>query len=912
MRIEDLHIDGFGILNDMSLGPLPSGLSVIRGDNEAGKTTLLAFVRHILFGFPDGRSNENQYPPLRGGKHGGRIKVMTDGGDPYVIERRPGKGAGNVKLTMPDGRTGDDSVLQQLLGFASRELFLNVFAFSLSELQRFESLDDDAVKGAIYSAGMGTGSVSLPEIDSDLENEMGDVFKPRGRKPVMNEVLKELETVEKGLRQRGDNVEEFDRLHGELAELDERIKSLQSRKNQAQERRDRAGKLVDAWEDWVELCSCRDELEQLPEMESFPAQGLERLERAEQQEESVQEALRELEDEQKSHEQKLESLDVDEDVIERADRIAALQRGRDQYDSAVRELPRREQELKEARERLEQDLKELGPQWDVQKLEEFDSSVGQRDTVREFRDRLRNAESDVSAARNLPDLQKEWGRELFPVWPAWAIVVLGLVLGAVLGATVDWIAGVAVALVLGGGGAGAYLAFRNQQAHLEERQQEQARERLERAEEKLSAVQDEWAEWLDSAGLQEDVSPESALELMSLIGQCREQHSTAEGLEERIEQMQDDVEDYRRRAREVAEECGLEPSEDQDAGHLVDTLADRLEQAREDRVARQNLEERLEELERKLEGQQKKLEDVQSRKADLLAEAGAENGEEFRRLAETWKRRQELEDEVKDRERALARIAGPGDRVEALKKDLDGTDRDEQARLKEEAQRELDELNQELEEALDTRGRLREQRESLESEEDSVELRMRRQSLLSSLEENAERWSVLAVARALLAEAKDRYEKERQPAVIQSASRSFELITEGRYPRIVAPPGEATLDVLDRRENRKSMEDLSRGTREQLYLAVRLGLIREFAQRQEPLPVVMDDVFVNFDPGRARAAMKAVLDLAEEQQVLLFTCHPQTCKLAHSEESSTEIFHLENGELASGPDEAGWARSPRS
>jgi len=905
MRIEDLHVDGFGIVNDLSLGPLPPGLAVIRGDNEAGKTTLLAFVRHILFGFPDGRSNENQYPPLRGGKHGGRIKVVTDSEDPYVIERRPGKGAGNVKLTMPDGRTGDESVLQQLLGFASRELFLNVFAFSLSELQRFESLDDDAVKGAIYSAGMGTGSVSLPEIDSDLDKEMGDIFKPRGRKPVMNELLKELEGVEKDLRQRGDNVEEFDRLHGELEELDERIKSLQRRQKEAQEHRDRAAKLVNAWEDWVELCSCLDELDELPEKESFPAQALERLERAEQQEESVQEALRELEDEKENHEQKLEALDVDESVLEHADRIAALQRGRDQYDSAVREIPRREQELKEARDRLEHDLKELGPEWDVKKLKEFDTSVQQRDTVRDFRNRLRKAESEVTAAQNLPDFQKERGRELLPLWPAWAAGALGLVLGVVLGATVNWIAGAAVAVVLGGGGAAAYLAFRNQQAQLEEREQEQARERLERAQQKLSDVEGEWSEWLNSAGLREDVSPESALELMSLIGQCREQHNTAQGLEERIEQMKEGAEDYRRRAREVAEECGLEPSDEQDAGHLVDTLAERLEQAREDRVARQNLEERLEELERKLEGQGKKLEDVQSRKQDLLDEAGAEDAEEFRRLAETWKRRQELEDEVKDRERALARIAGPGDRVQALKQELDETDRDEQARLKEDAQRELDELNQELEEALDTRGRLREQRESLESEEDSVELRMHRESLLSSLEEHAHRWSVLAVARALLAEAKDRYEKERQPAVIQSASRSFELITEGRYPCIVAPPGEATLDVLDSRENRKSMDDLSRGTREQLYFAVRLGLIREFSQRQEPLPVVMDDVFVNFDPGRARAAMKAVLDLAEDQQVLLFTCHPQTCDLALSEESSTPVFHLEDGEVASVPEETG-------
>ena len=40
---------------------------------------------------------------------------------------------------------------------------------------------------------------------------------------------------------------------------------------------------------------------------------------------------------------------------------------------------------------------------------------------------------------------------------------------------------------------------------------------------------------------------------------------------------------------------------------------------------------------------------------------------------------------------------------------------------------------------------------------------------------------------------------------------------------------------------------MSRGTREQLYLAMRFGLIEEYEARSEPLPIIMDDVFVNFD-----------------------------------------------------------------
>ena len=54
MRITGLHIDGFGRFTDRSFGPLERPVAVFYGPNEAGKTTLLEFIRRVLFGFPDG------------------------------------------------------------------------------------------------------------------------------------------------------------------------------------------------------------------------------------------------------------------------------------------------------------------------------------------------------------------------------------------------------------------------------------------------------------------------------------------------------------------------------------------------------------------------------------------------------------------------------------------------------------------------------------------------------------------------------------------------------------------------------------------------------------------------------------------------------------------------------------------
>ena len=88
------------------------------------------------------------------------------------------------------------------------------------------------------------------------------------------------------------------------------------------------------------------------------------------------------------------------------------------------------------------------------------------------------------------------------------------------------------------------------------------------------------------------------------------------------------------------------------------------------------------------------------------------------------------------------------------------------------------------------------------------------------------------------------------------------------------------LRVDDARGTRLAVDKLSRGTREQLFLALRLALASSFARRGVSLPLVLDDVLVNFDVGRAKAAAAVLRDFAESgHQVLVFTCHEHIAKL---------------------------------
>src|SRR5262245_20107798 len=143
MKIESIHIEGFGVWNDHNWGDLSPGLNVFHGPNETGKSTLMAFIRSVLFGF-DRRGQARRYEPLNGGTHGGWLDVRVDSGA-VRIERKAGRHVRGT-VTIYDGETtGADPELEKLLAGMTRTLYHNVFAFGLEELEQFHTLQDNEI-----------------------------------------------------------------------------------------------------------------------------------------------------------------------------------------------------------------------------------------------------------------------------------------------------------------------------------------------------------------------------------------------------------------------------------------------------------------------------------------------------------------------------------------------------------------------------------------------------------------------------------------------------------------------------------------------------------------------------------------------------------------------------------------------
>jgi outer membrane biosynthesis protein TonB len=143
------------------------------------------------------------------------------------------------------------------------------------------------------------------------------------------------------------------------------------------------------------------------------------------------------------------------------------------------------------------------------------------------------------------------------------------------------------------------------------------------------------------------------------------------------------------------------------------------------------------------------------------------------------------------------------------------------------------------------------------------------------------RWQILGMASILMEEVCRTFERERQPETLREASSFLNQLTDGKYTRIWTPLGTNKLKI-DGDGKSLPLEVLSRGTREAVFIALRLSLAAAYARRGVMLPLVLDDVLVNFDGDRAVHAARTLRTFAElGHQVMMFTCHEHIVDIFH-------------------------------
>lgn len=772
MRIRNIHIDGFGVWNDKSWGPLGPGLNVFHGPNETGKSTLMAFIRSMFFGF-EKRGSPRRYEPVNGGTHGGRMELLV--GDTVLrVERKQGRHVRGIVSVYTGDAAGDESALDRLLGGTTKTLYHNVFAFGLEELEQFHTLQESEIATHISGAGLGIGASRWASVQKDLEERQSALFLPRGQNSTINVAFKELELVRDDLDRTEHQPHDYLTAHEERTKLAAELSGLEEKVTEVSRKIQHYAKRVKNRPYIERRNKIESRLKELPAVDTFPEGGIERL-----------------------------------TLLQGQRQILLEERSRNQQEAEARRLDRLKLHVDEdecaRRAQIIESLRTLSPRVDAARRV-YIAGLERRDAVAQEKRALEAALVNV-----VPPSSLAFSIFIILIW----VGVLGL---AIADRTYP-AAGLGVVSVL------AMIWYRS---------------RLKRSASQGRQIADCSAR-LDAC----------EKELRKTEAEARDIESDIRKLTGKNEIMQVDIDE---RVAELDRLLKLSAQ-----ARTIDEAAARGE-ADLARIAQQ-------------------IRDIETSIGALLSEAGASTEVEFLERAELFKQRRQLISE-------LEKIP-----VEAETAMLFDMRADEEAAFQA-AQAELAELEQRLLQARHETGRVEERITMMEKSEERSRALSRQETILARIDEAAEQWAVITLCRALLDETRKIYETERQPEVLRQASSFFSVMTEGRYSRVIAPLDGGEIQVERADGVRLSPQLLSRGTAEQLYLSMRFALVREYANHVDPLPVVFDDIFVNFDPNRSRTSLRALRELCATHQVLLFTCHPHLVQQVQETVPEAKIFSL--------------------
>jgi len=205
------------------------------------------------------------------------------------------------------------------------------------------------------------------------------------------------------------------------------------------------------------------------------------------------------------------------------------------------------------------------------------------------------------------------------------------------------------------------------------------------------------------------------------------------------------------------------------------------------------------------------------------------------------------------------------------------------------AQQQLEELKTYKEEKLNLKKEAEFQKRELESFEGLNDLKVERSILLDEYRKKISELIKNKAIISLIETAKNNFDKT-QPD-LKNAQKYLSILTDGKYSVI-------NLDLEEIQNEDKTITkkwiELSRGTKEQLYLALRFGYASNYSKDKitlEPngrfdLPFIIDDIFVNFDDKRTLNAVKCLIEFSKTNQVVFFTCHGGMIKKYLEEENA--------------------------
>lgn len=259
MKIEKLVIYGYGKWQEKTI-TLNEQATIILGNNEAGKSTIQSFIKSILFGFPTKRNKlkENTYIPKTNPKqYGGKLIVLDQDNRRLSIERvsTSKKALGEVTIKNEYGETLPEETLQLMLNGLDQEAYDKLFALQLKQLHELTQVHKDKLNRYFLTLGK-TGSDLLFEKYDQALVAADKLYRPKGGTLPVNQSLATLAALKEKLDVVKQQQEDYQSVRREVIRLTESIASQQAVENALQQKRQQLqldGRLYVLYEEYTQL-----------------------------------------------------------------------------------------------------------------------------------------------------------------------------------------------------------------------------------------------------------------------------------------------------------------------------------------------------------------------------------------------------------------------------------------------------------------------------------------------------------------------------------------------------------------------------------------------------------------------------------------------------------------------------------
>jgi uncharacterized protein YhaN len=447
------------------------------------------------------------------------------------------------------------------------------------------------------------------------------------------------------------------------------------------------------------------------------------------------------------------------------------------------------------------------------------------------------------------------------------------------------------------------LIKKEQQRHLERKQLEDRifdadkqaagqKEEVSDTTKHLSIWKEKWAQAIAAAHLDADSTPEQA---KSVIEKFEELAVHVRDIEEKSSRTRAIESDNERFERDVEALFNLLGRKMDIIGYVaaVEQLNQEFVEGLKSFERMKALERKRRDLEKSIELQQGIIAGKETEIRDLLKEAGCTDPKQLpgqEALFAEYRRKTERAGELK---RIISRSAA-GMALDTFLSEIESANTDHLPQEIIDLEREIDELEKQRT-GLDIEfGRLSTEREGMAGGSKASQISEEMESTLASLREATQEYVQLTLASTRMKEELDRYRQKNQGPLLSRAGDFLSRITLESLHGLAADYDDNDQPILVglRNGSRIKVDAMSEGTCDQLYLTLRLASLEQRMKQREPMPLILDDVLVNFDDSRAKQALQVLAEISSQTQIILFTHHKHLCDLA-SQHIDKDLLYIQ-------------------